>query len=209
MNTLTRGVVAGLAAVGIGGARWLYETSQIRSVPDAQNGIAMAFSLIVSGATVLAAFLFGFLALWSFGRRMRALGTALLLGWVFVGGCTATSMVRLGQAGRALAEAADPATPPERLRALAGCPSGSGYEMDNRIASNPNTPVDVLRALHGRPAQVGTEMCLARNPNTPDDILVELSKRDDEWRDPIQQSLSLNPRYGEVLGTTRPAARAP
>jgi hypothetical protein len=118
-------------------------------------------------------------------------------------------MVRLGQVRRGLADAADPATPPERLRALAGYRTGFGYEIDNRIASNPNTPVDVLRDLHGKPDQVGTEMCLARNPNTPDDILVELSKRDDEWKESIQQSLALNPRYGEALGPTGPAARQP
>jgi len=93
-------------------------------------------------------------------------------------------------AGRALANSSNPATSPERLRALVDFTGiQAGYELDNRLASNPNTPPDALRTLHKR-QQLGTEMCLASNPNTPTDILEELVNHQDKW---VRASLARNP----------------
>ena len=199
MTNKIRVILALLAGLLIGGSRYLYESSMPSLVSyDAQGGVWVAFSLIVSGATVLVTSLLCFLALRFFGKHMRVLGSLALLGLILIGGCTANSMIQLKEIRLALADAADPTANPERLRALVGYQSGFGYEIDNRIASNPSTPVDVLRSLHGKPHQVGTERCLAENPNTPDDILIELAKRDDEWTDNIQKSLAKNPRYIEI-----------
>lgn len=129
-------------------------------------------------------------------------GSVLLLGLILLGGCTGYYMVILAQIRGALADAENPTTSPERLRALVGYQTEFGYEIDNRIVSNPNTPIDVLRSLHGKPNQVGTEMSLARNPKTPDDILVELAKRDDSWRDLMQKALHSNPTYAGIVGST-------
>jgi len=169
---------------------------------DAQGGIWVAYSLVLSGGTFILASLFCVLALQFFGKRMRILGILCLLSLLFIGGCTLNSMLDLKQIRTALLDAQDPTTSPERLRALIGYETGFGYEIDNRIASNPNTPADVLRSLHGKPDQVGTEMSLARNPNTPDDILLDLAKRDDDWKKYIQNSLEANPRYKEIAGPT-------
>ena len=199
MTNIIRVILALLVGLLIGGSRYLYESSMPSLVPyDAQGGIWVAFSLIVSGATVLLSALLCFLALRLIGKRKRMLGALAMLGLALIGGCTAHSMVQLKEIRLALADAADPTANPERLQALVGYQSGFGYEIDNRIASNPNTPVDVLRALHGKPDQVGTEMCLAENPNTPDDILIELSQRNDEWTEHIQKSLARNPRFKEI-----------
>lgn len=202
MKILSRCVIAALVALLIGGPRWLYETSLIFSVRDAQGGIWLAYSTIICAGTVFSAFVFGVLSMSFFAKKMPVWGAVPLLGLVLLGGCTAYYMVILVQIRGALADAQNPSTSPERLRALVGYQTGFGYEIDNRIASNPNTPIDVLRSLHGKPHQVGTETSLARNPNTPDDILMELAKRDDYWKDLMQKALDSNPRYAEIVGST-------
>jgi hypothetical protein len=211
MTNKIRIVLALFAGLLIGGSRYLYESSMPSLVPyDAQGGIWVAFSLVVSGATVLVTSLLCFLALRFFGEHMRVWGSLALLGLILIGGCTANTMLQLKEIRLALADAANPTMNPDRLRALVGYQSGFGYEIDNRIAENSNTPVDVLRSLHGKPEQVGTEMCLARNPNTPDDILLELAKRDDKWAEWIQKSLAMNPRYTQMMGpTTGSSVRLP
>ncbi len=199
MTHAIRMILALLVGLLIGGSRYLYESSMPALVPyDAQGGIWVVFSLVASGATAIVASLLCFLALRYFGKHMRMRGSLALLGLILIGGCTANSMVQLKDVRLALVDAADPATDPERLRALVGYETGFGYEIDNRIASNPNTPVDVLRSLHGKPHQVGTEMCLADNPNTPDDILLELAERNDDWAEYIQKSLARNPSYIKI-----------
>lgn len=93
---------------------------------------------------------------------------------------------------RALADAANPSTSPDRLRHLARFDGiQAGYELDNRIASNPNAPDDVLRLLATKD-QLGTKMCLARNPRTPKDVLDALSRNGDEG---IQKGLKDNPNF--------------
>jgi len=192
-NAIVIGLIVGLC---IAGSRFAFESSMPSLVPfDAQGGLWVAFSLVVSGVTFVLASLFCALTLKLFGKRMRMLGILCLLPVLFFGGCTIHRMVELKQIRKALLDAKDPTTSPDRLRALVGYETGFGYEIDNRIASNPNTSADVLRLLHGKPGQVGTEMSLARNPNTPDDILRNLAKRDDEWKKYIQESLQANPRY--------------
>ena len=199
-NTIVIALLVGLA---IAGPRFAYESSMPSLVPyDAQGGIWIAYSLVVSGGTFILASVLCALALQFLGKHIRTLGIVCLLPLLFIGGCTINSMVELKQIRTALLDAQDPETSPERLRALVGYETGFGYEIDNRIASNPNTPADVLRSLHGKPDQVGTEMSLARNPNTPDDILLELARRDDDWKKYIQDSLEANPRYKEIAGPT-------
>lgn len=191
MKIFQRFLIAFLVAVAIGGSRYLYEMSCIRSDADAQGGIAILASFIICGATIFIAFILCLLSLSFFASRKRYAGTVFLIGLILVFSFTARSMIRLHSIRVALFDAAY-STSPERLRELVGYPTRGGYEIDNRIASNPSTPVDVLRSLHGKPGQTGTEMCLARNPNTPEDILIELSKIDNEW---IQKSLAKNPTY--------------
>ncbi len=190
-----------LVGLLIGGSRFLYESSMPSLVPhDAQGGIWVVFSSVVSGGTVLLVSLFCFLALRFFGMQMRLWGSVCLLPLIFIVGWTANTMIHLTQIRHALVDAANPTTEPDRLRGLVGYETGFGYEIDNRIASNPNTPVDVLRSLYGKSDQVGTVMCLARNPKTPDDILLKLASRDDNWKEWIQKSLAANPRYKEITG---------
>ncbi|MGE3240803.1 MAG: hypothetical protein AB7G28_18190 [Pirellulales bacterium] len=135
---------------------------------------------------------------WQKKRWWRVAASGLILIWI---AAISWSSIQYDQARRALIEAAETSTPPERLRELARFDGiQAGYELDNRLASNPNTPPDTLRLLHGRPDQVGTELCLARNPNTSDDILRALAARNDQWAKPITYSLKLNPKYNEVFG---------
>ncbi len=203
MKKRNRIIVALLVGLGIAGSRFAYESSMPSLVPyDAQGGIWVVYSLVVSGGTFILASLFCALTLQFFGKRMLTLGILCLLPLLVIGGCTINSMVELKHIRTALLDAQDPTTSPERLRALVGYETGFGYEIDNRIASNPNTPTDVLRSLHGKPDQVGTEMSLARNPKTPDDILLNLAKRDDDWAKYIHDSLKANPRYNEIAGPT-------
>lgn len=208
---MPRYMIATLVALLIGGSRWLYETSLVISVGDAQGGIWIGYSLIVSGITVLVTFLLAYLALRFFAERMRILCALCLVGVLLVAGHTGRAMLRLRDIRVALSDAANPTSSPDRLRSLVGYQTGFGYEIDNRIALNPNTPIDVLRALHGTPDQVGTEMCLARNPNTPDDILIEIANREHDYaQEWIQKSLRMNPRYGQVFGpTTGSSVRLP
>lgn len=226
MKTIQRFFISLLAAAVIGGSRWLYETSLIRSVIDAQGGIAMAFSFIICAATALIVFILFFTTLNFFAKDNGTLGTVFLLGLILVAGLTGRSMIRIYRTKAALTDAANEYTSPDRLRSLVGYKTGFGYEIDNRIASNPNTPVDVLRTLHGIPGHIGTEMSLASNPNTPDNILIELSKIDKESmqrilaRNPntpddiliklsqsnnksVRKSLTKNPRYEQVIGQTK------
>ncbi len=203
MKKRNRIIIALLVGFGIAGSRFAYESSMPSLVPyDAQGGIWVAYSLVVSGGTFILASLFCALALELLGKHMRTLGILCLLPVVVISGCTVNRMMGLKHIRTALLDAQDPTTSPERLRALVGYETGFGYEIDNRIASNPNTPADVLRSLHGKADQVGTEMSLARNPNTPDDILLDLAKRDDDWKKYIQNSLQANPRYKEIAGPT-------
>ena len=200
MKTLQHFFISLLVAAAIGGSRWLYETSLVRSVIDAQGGIWTAYSCIVSAATALIVFILCFAALNFFAKDNAVLGTVLLLGLILAVGLTGRSMIRIYRIRTALTDAADENTSPQRLRSLVGYKTGFGYEIDNRIASNPNTPVDVLRDLHGIPGHIGTEMFLARNPNTPEDILIELSKSKNKS---IRKSLTKNPRYEQIKDQTK------
>jgi hypothetical protein len=208
MSRLLPPLVATIVALLVGGARYGYETRVLMPLaPDPQNAIWHVLSLVTSvvAATVSFALCWAGLRLVvaaaAAGRPVPASGLALLVGLAVVVVWTARDLHRMSVVRRALIDAADPATPAERLRELALHPGGPGYEIDNRVARHPNTRPDVLRMLHGRPDQVGTEMCLAANPNTPDDILRELAGRGDEWGDLIREHLRSNPRHAELFGT--------
>jgi hypothetical protein len=205
MKNSTIFVVALLVGLSIAGSRFVYESSAAHLVSgDAQGGIWVFFSLVLSAGTFVLISLFCAFSLWSFSNHMRAVGCFWLLLLVFIGGHTVHRMTEIQQIRQALTDAKDPTTTPDRLRSLVGYDTGFGYEIDNRIASNPNTPLDVLRSLHEKPNQVGTDMSLAENPNTPDDILLELAGRDDSWKKSIKRRLEANPRYKELTESTEP-----
>lgn len=181
--------------------RFFFESSMPALVPtDAQGGIWIAYSLVMSGGTWVVVTVFCALALQSFGKRMRVLGVLCLLPILFIGERTVRTVIDLKEVRIALLDAENPATHPDRLRALVGYQSGFGYEVDNRIASNPSTSPETLRVLYARPNQTGTLIVLAQNPNTPDDILLALSSYDGEWRELVLNALDKNPRFREILG---------
>jgi hypothetical protein len=123
------------------------------------------------------------------GRWSTRIMYALFLCWV-VAICISSWKYFNGR--RALVDAANPLTSPDRLRQLAHFDGiQAGYELDNRLASNPNSPADVLRLLATRD-QLGTKMCLAMNPRSPKDVLRSLSRESDEW---IQKGLKRNPNF--------------
>lgn len=135
---------------------------------DAQMSI-WAFALVIKLALWL---LGGLLAIgvlrfvWS-RRWARPIGLTLLAAWAIL---IVGSSWDYNAARRALADARNSATAPERLRELSHFAGvQSGYELDNRLAANPGTPADVLRELSTRVDQAGTQNLLAKNPRTPAD----------------------------------------
>ena len=95
------------------------------------------------------------------GRQSSRVKYGMLLCWAVA---ICISSWRYSAGSRALADAANPSTSPDRLRQLVHFDGiQAGYELDNRIASNPNSPDDALRLLATK-NQLGTNMCLARNP---------------------------------------------
>jgi hypothetical protein len=183
--------IAALTAAPVAGIRWYYESSMTQLVPtDAQGGIWLAFSAVLSALTFVAgcATVYGVLVFLK--RRKFIAATVMAILFLTIVGYTGKTLVKYAEVRIALTDAANPATSPDRLHELIGYPTGFGYEIDNRIALNPNASVETLRTLFKRPNQTGTLMCLARNPHTPEDILDALSKSGDTW---ILQSLGQNP----------------
>jgi hypothetical protein len=159
--------------------------------PDAQMAIWQAFLIakllfwLVTGCVVVlvAVGLFKF-------TGSKILGTLLMGGWCAVVIWASSAYVG-GQ--RALADAANPGTSPERLESLVEFDGvQAGYELDNRLAANPSTPVSAVRKLALKKDQLGTHMILARNPRTPQDVLQQLGKLNDQY---IQDALKTNPNY--------------
>ncbi len=108
------------------------------------------------------------IALWK-RSKIRFLGIALAGIW-FIAIGNATYRYAMGR--QALADASNPGTSPTRLQELTQFHGiQSGYELDNRLASNPATPANALRELSHRREQTGTLACLRRNHNTPNDVL--------------------------------------
>lgn len=158
---------------------------------------------LLVGLTVLA---------WHHRWGWRVAGV-LLLGWGLAIGLSSWNFL---YATRALADARDPATSPERLQELSEF-SGiqAGYELDNRLASHPHAPPELLRKLYDRHQQ-GTLMVLARNTRTPADILQKLAEQDaqDQWiRKNLLQNSSLSPvlrqKIAEAEASATPSAKAP
>lgn len=191
MNKNTPLFTAIITAALVAGTRSYYESAMPKLVPtDAQGGIWLAYSAVMSIGTFLVCLALVYYSLSAFSKKKYPI-TVLLLGmFLFVSWRTGYTLIQYSEIRTALADAANPATSPERLSELIGFPTGFGYEIDNRIASNPNSNEGILRNLSRR-NQLGTLVCLARNPNTPDDILDDLSKNPDKS---IQQSLRLNPK---------------
>ena len=107
-NTIVNALLVGLT---IAGPRFAYESSMPSLVPyDAQGGIWIAYSLVVSGGTFILASLLCALALQFLGKHMRTLGIVCLLPLLFIAGCTINSMVELKQIRTALLDAQDPST---------------------------------------------------------------------------------------------------
>ncbi|WP_411827766.1 hypothetical protein [Luteolibacter sp. AS25] len=194
MNRKSKAGIAILVGLCVALPRFLLEASMPgRLMPtDAQGGIYVMFSLIISGLTFGIVALFSYQALSSHFQRRRLAAFAFVMPVFFCGGWTLNQIHHLKEIESAMIEAEDPTTKQDRLGELIGFQTGFGYEIDNRIALNPNTPDHLLRKLHKRPGQLGTEMSLAQNPNTPSDVLESLSKNEDKW---IQKALLDNPRF--------------
>jgi hypothetical protein len=160
--------------------------------PDAQMSIWLGAMVIKWVFWTIAGL--GIVSLAVQRRKRRWLAVPLLAMW---GGAIIWSSVGYWEGRRALADASNPRTSPERLAELEHFNGiKAGYELDNRLAANPNTPTNVLRELHGRKDQLGTEMKLAANPKTPQDILGALSKHEDEL---VRRELAENPAIGEDI----------
>ncbi len=163
--------------------------------PDAQGGIWIAYAVVASGITFFVVSILAYLALRTLKRKRRIAVIACALLVIFAITWTGERVIELREMEIALQDAKNPDTEPARLKELIEYEKMSGYEIDNRIASNPSTPADLLRKLYEIPGQLGTKMHLARNPNTPDDILVSLMKSEDKL---IQEHLKLNPKFQEL-----------
>jgi hypothetical protein len=194
MNKRLSLVIAIVAAALVAGIRSYYESSMPELVPtDAQGGIWIVYSAVMGVGTFFLCLILVYGSLAVLSKKNYVIATILFGAFLFIWGCTGNTLFRYSEIRTALTDAANPTTSPERLSELIGFPTGFGYEIDNRIASNPNSTEEILRTL-SKKDQLGTLMCLARNPNTPDDVLAELSKNPDKW---IQQSLENNPRNRE------------
>jgi hypothetical protein len=141
--------------------------------PDPQMGIWWMFLVVKMAAWVLGGAIALGLAITAWRSRwVSVLGLAAFAAWA---AAILYASWQYDQGRRALADAANSATSPERLAELvhfAGIQPG--YELDNRLARNPHTPPESLRTLAARVDQQGTQMLLARNPRTPADVLPKL-----------------------------------
>ena len=183
--------IAALTAAPVAIVRWHYESSMTQLVPtDAQGGIWLAYSAVLSAVTFVVACAAVYGTLVFLQRRKPIVAVILAIVFIAIVAHTGRTLADYSEVRIALTDAANPATSPARLHALIGFPTGFGYEIDNRIALNPNASAETLRALFKRPNQAGTLTCLARNPRTPEDVLDALSKSGDTW---ILQSLAQNP----------------
>lgn len=170
---------------------------------DAQMPIWIMFLL---AKLVYGVFAGGVVAGVLFFEKLRwriIMGVILLLGWTYAIRMESWK-TQLSQ--QYLAEAKNPTTSSVRLGQLFQFPGtqDSGYELDNRIASNPQATPELLRQLYGR-HNLGTLMILARRPDTPEDILQAMIDHDltrvnqgseNEW---IRKSLKLNPKLPEAI----------
>jgi len=165
------GLVFVLLLVGV---RVLAEVGMMRAHgPDPQMPIWWVLCAVkvalwfIGGGIALAVML----RLWRY-RWGRTAGAVSLVVWAVAIGW-ASWQYEVG--GRALTDARDVKTSPERLRELVRFGGiQAGYELDNRLAANPSTPVDALRELAEKPDQLGTQMVLERNPRTPADVREKL-----------------------------------
>ncbi len=136
----------GLVLVLVGG-RVLAEVGMMRAHgPDPQMPIWQTLCAIkamlwfIGGGIALSVLS----RLWRY-RWGRMLGAALCCIWAVAIGW-ASWQYEIG--GRALVDARDVKTSPERLRELAQFDGiQAGYELDNRLAANPSTPPDVRKKL--------------------------------------------------------------
>lgn len=192
MTARRRWLIAAIAAAVVAGTRFHYESSMPKLVPyDAQGGIWIVVSVVMSSVTFFILLGLGYGALKFFSQKRHVTAILLSLAFFTVTAYTANTLMGLHSIRVALTEAKNPTTPPERLRELIGFQTGFGYEIDNRIAANPNSTADILRILSRKDDQLGTLTTLARNPDTPADILDDLSKNPDKW---IQKALEENPK---------------
>jgi hypothetical protein len=182
--------ILGLIVVSLLGLRAASELGMMRAHgSDPQMPIWTMFMGVALCLWAAAALVCSILPRLLKGRWAARVKYALFACWA-VAICIASSRYLIGS--KALTDAANPLSSPDRLRRLARFDGiQAGYELDNRLASNPNTPPDVLRELATRD-QLGTKMCLARNPRCPEDVLQLLSRESDEW---IQKSLAANPNF--------------
>ena len=156
--------------------------------PDAQMGIWLMFMLLKVGFWFVSGSLLTLLALAVWHKRWGPFVTLPpLLIW---GAAISVASWKYETARRALADAANPMTPPARLVELVEFEGiQAGYALDNRLAGNPGTPPDALEELSRRD-QDGTKQILAGNPNTPEDVLSQLADEGDSY---VAQALLRNP----------------
>ncbi len=101
--------------------------------------IGLGFWATVAATAIVA------MAIKRLGESGVIAGAILLFVWA-TGIIYASYQYEMGR--RALADARNPQTSPARLAELVHFNGiQSGYELDNRLASNPNTPPEVLREL--------------------------------------------------------------
>lgn len=107
-----------------------------------------------------------------------------------------------GVSQSALAEASDPTTPPERLRALFTQPGGD--HIHKALAKNPRTPLDILfRLFPEQPNQVAENPALPHILQTDPELFARIPRR-------TQFELATNPMLTEAaLRLLQPGASHP
>jgi hypothetical protein len=146
---------------------------------DPQLPIAWMFLFVKAALWIGSGALLASLVVVAWPKRIAALAMGILLA-IWCVGITSASWQYVS-ATRALADAKNPATDPERLSELVHFDGiQAGYELDNRLASNRHTPPESLRELSRR-GNSGTLECLRRNPNTPSDLREQLADHFEEF----------------------------
>ncbi len=211
LSRRSAGQLAFLAVFGLVALRAVCERAMMAEFgSDPQMAIWMMFMVVKLALWGLGGSLLAGLVMFLWNRRWgRRIAVMLLLGWAVAIGMASWNYQR---GSRALADARDPSTSPERLQELLDFPGiQAGYELDNRLAVHPHATPELLRKLYNR-RQQGTLMVLARNSRTPVDILQKLAENDvqDQWiRKNLLQNPALPPELREKIDEAVPSATHP
>jgi len=146
--------------------------------PDPRMGMWAVFAVLKLAAWFFAGSLLVALLVVAWPKRFGWLmGSTLFVAWAVA---ICASSWQYQTARRALVDAADASTSPERLRELVHFDGiRAGDELDSRLATNPSTPPEALRELFHRD-HLGTRADHANIATVSSGTFEELVQRDDE-----------------------------